>query len=362
MNDRTAGPLTIDGRPIGADAEVYVIAELSANHNQDFDHAVELIRMAKQAGADAVKLQTYTPDTLTIRSERECFRIEGGTLWDGRTLYDLYADAQMPWSWQPRLKAVADELGITCFSSAFDATSVDFLEEMGMPAHKIASFELVDLPLIERVARTGKPLLLSTGMATLAEIEEAVQTARQAGATQIGLLKCTSAYPAPAEEMNLRTIPHLAEAFGVPVGLSDHTMGTAAAVAAVALGACLVEKHVCLSRDEGGPDSPFSATPDELRRLIEDVRNVRRAIGGVQYGTSPKENASRVFRRSLFVVADMEAGEPFGPKNVRSIRPGHGLPPKYLTEVLGRCAAADITRGTPLTWRLVGEPQLSDES
>jgi pseudaminic acid synthase len=239
--------MKIRGRDIGLGKRVYIIAELSANHNQDFEQSVALIHAAKEAGADAVKLQTYTPDTLTIPSDREYFRIGGGTLWDGRTLYDLYHEAYMPWEWQPKLKKIADEIGIDLFSTAFDATAVDFLEEMGVPVHKVASFEIVDIPLIEKMARTGKPLIISTGMATLGEIEEAVQVARRAGATQIALLKCTSAYPALPEEMNLRTIPHLAEAFGVPVGLSDHTLGIAVPVAAVALGACIVEKHFTLS-------------------------------------------------------------------------------------------------------------------
>src|ERR1700730_12957524 len=253
---------------IGRGFPVYVIAEVSANHRQSFEAAVQIIHAAKDAGADAVKLQTYTPDTITIASDRAEFRIGGGTLWDGRNLHDLYGEAYTPWEWQPRLKKVAEDLGMDLFSSAFDATAVDFLEQMGVPAHKVASIELVDIPLIQKMGRTGKPLIISTGMASVGEIEEALQSARQAGATQIALLKCTSAYPAPAEEMNLRTIPDMARRFGVPVGLSDHTMGIAAPVAAVALGACIVEKHLTLSRATPGPDSGFSLEPHEFKTLV----------------------------------------------------------------------------------------------
>jgi N-acetylneuraminate synthase len=259
----------------------------------------------------------------------------------------------MPWEWQPKLKKIADEIGIVLFSTAFDPTAVDFLEEMGVPVHKVASFEIVDIPLIEKMARTGKPLIISTGMATLGEIEEAVQAARRAGATQIALLKCTSAYPAPPEEMNLRTIPHLAEAFGVPVGLSDHTLGIAVPVAAVALGACIVEKHFTLSRDIPGPDSAFSLEPQEFKAMVEAIRTVEKALGTVYYGVSEQEARSRAFRRSLFVVRDMKAGEVFTEENVRSIRPGYGLPPKYLQDVLGHLASRDIERGTPLSWDLL---------
>jgi N-acetylneuraminate synthase len=348
------GPeLTIGGRRIGPGQPSYLIAELSANHGQSFEQAVRLVRAAKEAGADAVKLQTYTADTMTICSDRPEFRVVGGTLWDGRTLYDLYGEAYTPWEWQPKLKSVADELGLDLFSTPFDPTAVDFLERMNVPAYKVASFELVDLPLVETIARTGKPMIMSTGMATLAEIAEAVDAARRAGAGSLALLKCTSAYPAPPEEMNLRTIPHLAEAFGVPVGLSDHTLGIAIPVAAVALGACLIEKHFTLSRDEPGPDSAFSLEPHEFRAMVESVRAAERALGTIHYGLCGKDESSRVFRRSLFVVEDIQAGEPFTETNVRSIRPGHGLPPKSRSHVLGRRAAQDITKGTPLAWDLV---------
>jgi len=345
--------IQIGKRCIGPGNPAYCIAEVSANHNHDFAQAVRIIEAAKDAGADAIKLQTYTPDTMTIASGREEFRIGGGTLWDGQNLHDLYGEAYTPWEWQPRLKKVAEDLGMDLFSSAFDFTAVDFLEQMGVPAHKVASFELVDLPLIQRMARTGKPLIISTGMASLEEIEEALQTARAAGATQIALLKCTSAYPAPAEEMNLRTIPEMARQFGVPVGLSDHTMGIAAPVAAVALGACIIEKHLTLSRATPGPDSGFSLEPQEFKAMVEAVRTAEKALGEVHYGLSSKEESSRVFRRSLFVVQDVKRGETFTPENVRSIRPGYGLHTRHLGEVLGKRAVRDIERGTPLSWDLV---------
>jgi len=327
---------------------------MSANHNGDFDQAVKILHAAKEAGADAVKLQTSTPDTLTIQCDTSEFQITGGTLWDGKTLYDLYVGACMPWEWQPKLKEIANDLGLDLFSTAFDPTAVDFLEEMGVPVHKVASFEIVDIPLIEKMARTGKPLIISTGMATLAEIDEAVSAAKGAGASQIALLKCNSAYPAPLEEMNLRTIPHMAEGFGLPVGLSDHTLGIAAPVAAVALGACIIEKHFTLSRDFPGPDSAFSIEPHELKAMVEAVRAAEKTLGKVYYGVSEKEAKSRVFRRSLFAVKDVKAGEVFTEDNVRSIRPGHGLPPKFLKEVVGKKASCDIKRGTPLSWSHIG--------
>ena len=344
-------------RNVGKSYPVYVIAEISANHHQEFDKAVKIIRAAKDAGCDAVKLQTYTADTITIACDREPFRVGGGTIWDGRNLHELYAEAYTPWEWQPKLKQVANDLGLDLFSTPFDATAVDFLEDMGVPAHKVASFELVDIPLIQKVARTGKPLIMSTGMATVEEIEEAVQTARRAGATQIALLKCTSAYPALAEEMNLRTIPELARRFDVPAGLSDHTvsdhMGIAVPVAAVALGACIIEKHLTLSRSEPGPDSAFSLEPHEFKAMVDAVRVTEKALGKVHFGCSAKEASSRVFRRSLFVVQDVKRGDLFTAENVRSIRPGHGLHTRHLAEVVGRQAACDIERGTPLSWDLV---------
>ncbi len=344
--------IEINGRSIGSDAGVYIIAEMSANHNQDFDQAVKILEAAKQAGADAVKLQTYTPDTMTIDCDNKYFRIKG-TIWGGRNLYNLYSEAYTPWDWQPKLKEIAEGMGLGLFSTPFDATAVDFLEQMGVPAYKVASFEIVDLPLLRKIARTGKPVIMSTGMATLAEIDEAVQTIRQAGCTQLALLKCTSAYPAPPEEMNLHTIPHLADAFGVPAGLSDHTLGIAVPVAAAALGACIIEKHMTLSRAIPGPDSAFSLEPNEFKQMVEAVRIAGKALGTINYQPTEKEQASRAFRRSLFVVKEMKEGEEFTDENIRSIRPGAGLPPKYLQDVMGRKASRDVKRGTPLNWDLI---------
>lgn len=345
--------IRIGDRNIGAGFPAYVVAELSANHGQSFDRAVKLVEAAKAAGADAVKLQTYTPDTLTIDCDNEFFRIEG-TLWHGKKLYDLYGEAYTPWEWQPRLKAVADEIGIELFSTPFDETAVAFLEKMGVRAQKVASFESVDLPLLRAIARTGKPVIMSTGMASLAEIDEGVRTLREAGTKDIVLLKCISAYPAPPEEMNLRSIPHLGQAFGVPAGLSDHTLGISVPVAAVALGACMIEKHFTLSRSEPGPDSAFSLEPDEFRAMVDAIRTTEKALGRVHYGVGPHEEKSRVFRRSLFVVEDVKAGEPFTTRNIRSIRPGYGLHTRHLEEVLGRTATRDVTRGTPVSWELIG--------
>jgi pseudaminic acid synthase len=345
--------LNIGGKSIGPGFPAYMVAEISANHNQDYDQAVRIVHAAKDAGADAIKLQTYTPDTITISSDREEFRVGGGTLWDGRTLHDLYGEAHMPWDWQPRLKSLAESLGMDCFSSAFDPSAVDFLEKMNVPAHKIASFELVDIPLIQKMAGTGKPLIISTGMATVEEIEEALQAARHAGAKQIALLKCTSAYPAPVEEMNLRTIPEMARRFAVPVGLSDHTMGVEVPVVAVALGACIIEKHLTMSRSAPGPDSAFSLEPHEFKAMADAIRTTEKALGTIHFGLSGKDESSRAFRRSLFVVQDVNCGEIFTTRNVRSIRPGNGLHPRHLADVLGKPAAQGIKRGTPLAWQFV---------
>jgi N-acetylneuraminate synthase len=347
--------LEICGRQVGPERPVYVVAELSANHNQDFEQAVQIIQAAKRAGADAVKLQTYTPDTMTLRSDREQFRITGGTLWDGRLLYDLYGEACTPWDWQPKLQKVANEIGLDLFSTAFDATAVDFLEEMEVPAHKVASFELVDIPLIQKIAATRKPLIMSTGMATLEEIEEAVKTAQEAGATQIALLKCTSAYPASPDDMNLRTIPELARKFNVPVGLSDHTTEIAVPVAAVALGACIIEKHLTLSRSRAGPDSTFSLEPHEFKDMVDAVRAAERAMGEVRFEVSAQEASSRNLRRSLFVVQDVKQGQVFTAENVRSIRPGCGLHTRHLKEIVGRRALRDIQCGTPVSWDFVSK-------
>lgn len=345
--------LHIAGRPVGPGHPVYIIAELSANHGGSFEQAAQTLRAMKEAGADAVKIQTYTADTLTLDSDQPWFRIQGGTLWDGSTLHQLYQQAAMPWEWTPRLQTLARELGLHFFSTPFDATAVDFLQQLDVPAFKIASFELVDLPLLRRIAATGKPIIASTGMATLDEITEAVATLRQAGARELALLKCTSAYPAPPEEMHLRTIADMAARFQVPAGLSDHTLGTAVPVAAVALGACIIEKHFTLSRSLPGPDSAFSLEPAEFRAMVEAIRQAERALGVINYSLSPQESKSRQFRRSLFVVADMRAGEVFTPQNVRSIRPANGLHPRHYEEILGRRAARDIARGTPLSWDLI---------
>lgn len=345
--------IQVGERKIGPDYPVFIVAEMSGNHNHDFNIAVEIIYSAKAAGADAVKLQTYTPDTLTIDSNAKSFQIPGGNTWEGRSLYDLYKEAYTPWEWQPKLKIVADEVGIRLFSTAFDHSSVDFLEEMDLEVYKIASFELVDLPLIRKISATGKPIIMSTGLATLGEIEEAVQVARDAGCKDLALLECTSSYPASPQDSNLQTIPHLAQMFGLPTGLSDHTMGISVSVASVALGACIIEKHFKLSDSTEGPDSSFSITPDELKMLVESVRMVEQAMGDVDYSVTQKEMDNRCFRRSLFVVADMALDEIFTEQNVRSIRPGYGLPPRYLPDVLGLKASRNIQRGEPLSWDLV---------
>ena len=326
----------------------YIIAEVSANHNGSIERAEAIIRAAADAGDDAVKLQTYTADTMTIPCDNEHFRIKG-TLWEGKTLHDLYQEAYTPWEWQPRLKELANDLGMDCFSTPFDATAVDFLEKMNVPCHKVASFEVVDIPLLKKIASTGKPVIMSTGMASLTEIDEAVTTLRENGTTELALLKCTSAYPAPPEEANLRTIPHLAQAFSCVAGLSDHTLGSAVAVGAVAVGARIIEKHFTLARADGGPDSAFSMEPHEFRQMVQDIRTVEKALGTVCYELTPKQQESKVFRRSLFVVKDMKAGEVFTEENVRSIRPGYGLPPKMLDVILGKQAARPLPKGIPLT-------------
>ena len=347
--------IMIAGRPIGPGHPPYVIAEMSGNHNGDIKRAFALLEAAKKAGADAVKLQTYTADTITIDHDGPGFRIEGG-LWDGRTLHELYQEAHTPWDWHPQLFAKARELGIAIFSSPFDPTAIDFLEKLDAPAFKIASFEIVDLPLIQRAAKTGKPLIISTGIASLGEIAEAVEAARVAGCREIALLHCTSGYPTPPEESNLRTLPHLAEAFGVVAGLSDHTPGTAVPVAAVALGANLIEKHFTLRRADGGPDAAFSLEPEELAELVANCRTAWTALGKISYELEASEKGNKAFRRSLYATQDIPAGGRFTAENVRSVRPGFGLPPKHLPEVLGRRAGRAIARGTPLSWSLL-EPE-----
>jgi pseudaminic acid synthase len=343
----------IAGRPIGPDHPPYIVAELSGNHNGNIERAFNLLEAARRCGADAVKLQTYTADTITIDGDGEEFRLHGG-LWDGRTLHELYREAHTPWEWHAPLFDRARALGLTLFSTAFDPSSVDLLETLDTPAYKLASLEIVDLPLIRRIAATGKPLILSTGAATLGEIDEAVAAARAAGCRDLILLHCTSGYPTPPEESHLATLPHLAAAFGTIVGLSDHTPGTAVPVAAVALGASVIEKHFTLSRSDGGPDSAFSLEPDELARVVADCRTAWKALGRITYDILPSETSICTLRRSLYVVADIAEGEAFSPLNLRSIRPGNGLPPKYLPEVLGHPARRALRRGTPLCWSDVG--------
>lgn len=344
--------ISIAGRSIGSDFEPYVICEVSANHNGSLDRALKLLNAAAATGADAIKIQTYTPDTITIDHDGPGFHIEGG-LWDGRTLYDLYSEAQTPFEWHEALFARARELGVTLFSTPFDESAVDLLEGLGAPAYKIASFEAIDLPLIAYVAAKRKPMIISTGMANLDEIGEAVRTARENGCDQIVLLHCVSSYPAPDEQSNIRTVPDLAERFGVVTGLSDHTFGSAVAVASIALGGCVVEKHFTLARADGGPDAAFSLEPDEFRTLVEDCKRAWRALGEPTYDLQGCERGSMVFRRSIYVVRDIAAGEELTSENIRSIRPGHGLPPKHLPEVLGRRAARDLKRGDPLDWESV---------
>lgn len=348
--------IRIAGRPIGQEHDPYLIAEMSGNHNQSLDRALEIISRAAQCGADAVKLQTYTADTMTIKCDREEFRInDPGSLWSGKSLYELYEEASTPWAWHEPMFKHARALGVTVFSTPFDETAVDFLEGLGAPAYKIASFENTDLPLIRKVAGTGKPLIISLGMATLAETEECVKTARNAGCSELVLLKCTSSYPASAETSNLRTIPHLRAMFDCEVGLSDHTLGIGAAVASVALGASVIEKHFTLARADGGVDSAFSMEPEEFQALVREARLARQAMGGIQYGPTQAETASLAFRRSLYVVSDIEKGQVLTRENIRAIRPGFGLPPKYVDKVLGMRATRKLTRGTPLAWNLLTE-------
>lgn len=354
MPRSSAAPeIVIAGRRIGPDHSPFIVAELSANHNGDLDRALRIMEAAKEAGADAVKLQTYTAGTITIDHDGPGFAIEGG-LWDGNTLYGLYQQAHTPWDWHPTLFEKGRDLGLVVFSSPFDFTAVDFLEELDAPAYKIASFELVDLPLVRKCARTGKPLVMSTGMASLEEIAEAVDAAREAGAKQIALLHCTSGYPTPPEDSDLRTIPHLGDAFGLVTGLSDHTPGIGAPIAAISLGASLIEKHFILRRSDGGPDASFSLEPEELAALCENAALAWKALGRVRYERSASEKGNARFRRSLYVVADMEAGEALSPENLRSIRPGFGLSPKFYDLLLGKRVNRDVSRGTPMSWDLIG--------
>jgi pseudaminic acid synthase len=344
----------IRDKRIGDDCPVFIVAELSANHNQKFDLAVEHIKKAKEAGADAIKLQTYTPDTITIDCRNEYFAIKQDTLWDGKTLYELYQEAYTPWEWQPKLKKIAEEEGLILFSTPFDKTAVDFLEDMNVALYKVASFEINDIPLIEYIASKGKPIILSTGIATLSDIELAVATCRKAGNHQLALLKCSSAYPTPIIEVNLRTIPNLAETFNTIVGISDHTLGISVPVAAVALGAKIIEKHFIINRTLGGPDSAFSLEFEEFKEMVQTIREVEQALGKVTYELTEKQKKSKTFSRSLFVVEDIKKGEPITEKNVRSIRPFYGLAPVYLKDILGKTVKQDIVKGTPVTWDMIG--------
>lgn len=345
--------ITIAGRKIGPDHPPYVICELSGNHNGSLDRALMLMEEAAKTGCDAIKLQTYTADTITINHDSPEFLIKGG-LWDGRNLYELYQEAQTPFDWHAALFARARELGVTLFSTPFDETAADLLDDLDAPAFKIASFEVVDLPLIAYVARKGKPMIISTGLANLAEIEAAVRTARENGCAELVLLHCISSYPAPSDQSNLRTMPHLGEAFGVVSGLSDHTHGTATSVASIALGGSVIEKHFTTARSDGGPDSDFSLEPEEFKRLCEDCRDAWLSLGKISYNLKSAEEGNAAFRRSLYVTADISAGQLLTPDNVRSIRPGYGLPPRHMPNVLGKVATRDLARGTALAWDMIG--------
>ena len=343
----------IGEKEIGEDKPSFIIAELSANHMNDFDIAIRTIEAMAEAGADAVKFQTFTPDTITIDCDNEYFQIKQGTVWDGQVLHKLYEDAYMPWEWQPKLKKIAENLGLIAFSSPFDKTSVDFLEDIDVPAYKIASFEITDIPLIEYVASKGKPVLISTGIASFEDIELAVNACLDMGNDEIALLKCTSSYPAPLEEINLNTIPDIKEKFNVVVGLSDHTLGGEVSTAAIAVGANIIEKHFILDRTMGGPDSEFSMEPNEFKQMVDSIRNVEKALGKVSYDLSDKMKANREFSRSLFVVKDMKKDDVICENNVRSIRPGFGLHPKYLKEILGKKVNKDLKKGTPFELNFV---------
>lgn len=346
--------IVIAGRRIAVDAPPYIIAELSANHNGRLETALRIVEEAKKAGADAIKLQTYTADTITLNSTEEEFMIRGG-LWDGKNLYQLYQEAHMPWEWHKPLFDRARDLGITIFSSPFDSTAVDLLEDLNAPAYKIASFEAVDIPLIKYVAATGKPMIISTGMANADEIQEAIDAARAGGCKELAILRCVSGYPAPADEYNLRTIPDMMQRFGLIIGLSDHTLDNTTAITSVALGSCIIEKHFTLDRSGGGPDDSFSLEPAELAALCRDSKTAWSALGAVDYGRKSSEQGNAKFRRSLYFVKPLKAGQEVALDAVRSVRPGFGLPPKCLPEVVGRKLSRDVDHGTPVSWDIFSE-------
>lgn len=345
--------IKIGSRLVGEHSPAFIVAEISANHNQDYNRAVEIIHAAKEAGADAVKLQTYTADTITIDCDDPCFQINEGTIWDGTTLYKLYKQAYTPWEWQPKLKEEANRLGMECFSSPFDFSSVDFLEGMDVPAYKIASYEINDIPLIRKIARLHKPVIFATGVAYPEDIERALSVCSQEGNQDIILLKCVSSYPTPYEDVNLNVIPTLAKTYGCLVGISDHTMGTIVSAGSIALGVKMVEKHFTLRRQDGGPDSSFSMEPEEFAQMVRDIRILEKALGNSQYQLTDTQKLEHEGTRSLFVVKDISPGEALTPENIRSIRPGNGLHTMYYEEVLGKKAKSFLKKGTPLKWELI---------
>lgn len=340
--------IKIDGKTIDSKSGAYIIAEISANHNHDFNLAVKTIKAAQKAGADAIKLQTYTADTITLNSNNKYFKINQGTIWDGTILYDLYKEAFTPWEWQPKLKKLANGLGMSCFSSPFDKTAVDFLEKMNIPAYKIASFEIVDIPLIEYVAKKMKPIIISTGIANKEDIDLAIKTCKEIGNNQIILLQCTSQYPTPLEEVNLLTMVDMAQKYKTIVGVSDHTMGLTVPIGSVALGGKVIEKHIIIDRKMGGPDSNFSLEPSEFKNMVDEVRKMEVSLGKVNYDLTEKKRKSRKFARSLFIVNNIKKGERFTEDNIRSIRPNDGLHPKHYNDVLKRKAAKNLKKNTPL--------------
>ncbi len=345
--------LRIGNRYVGEGEKTFIVAEVSANHLQNFERAKAIIKAAKDAGADAVKLQTYTADTITLNCDNEYFQITQGTIWDGTSLHKLYEEAYTPWDWQPDLMKYANDLGMECFSSPFDPTAVDFMQEMNMPAFKVASFEINDIPLIRKIAKLGKPIIFATGIAYLEDIERALKVCKEEGNDQIVLLKCTSTYPSPYEDMNIKVIPNMSTVFDCIAGLSDHSMGTAVAVSSVALGAKMVEKHLTLKREDGGPDAAFSMEPDEFAKMVSDIRIVEKALGRVTYELTEKQKKSREDGRSLFITNDMKAGDEFSEKNVRSVRPAFGMHTMYYEEILGKKAKTDLKAGTPLDWKYI---------